>query len=330
MDRFRSLEIFAATAERLNFAAAARDLKLTRAMVSKHIADLEARLGVRLFQRTTRRANLTEAGRALAARAGTLLETLNETEDAVREFHTVLRGKLRVNAPVTFGAMHLAPLVARFLTENPGVELDLTLNDRAVDLIDEGYDLVIRVGVPADSSLIMRRLAPARLIVVGSPDYLRRNGLPKRPIDLKKHNCLGYSYWALKDEWPLTADGTTERVRVKGALSANNGDVLRQAALEGLGLILQPTFSIADDLRAGRLVHVLPNYTARELAIQALYAPGAAPTAKLRAFIDLLAKEWSGTPPWERKISPRSHEGARRPTKKKLTRPVRRSLGEGG
>jgi DNA-binding transcriptional LysR family regulator len=305
MDRFRSLEVFAATAERLSFASAARDLNLTRAMVSKHIADLEQRLGVRLFQRTTRRVSLTEAGRTLAARAGSLLDTLSETENAVRELQTVLRGKLRVNAPVTFGTMHLGPLVSRFLNDNPGVELDLTLNDRAVDLVDEGYDLVIRIGVPQDSSLIMRRLAPARLIIVGSPDYLRRNGLPKKPADLKKHNCLGYAYWALRDEWPLTADGHTERVRVKGTLAANNGDILRAAAREGLGLILQPTFSIADDIRTGSLVQVLANFCPRELTIQALYAPGAAPNAKLRAFIDLLAKEWSGTPPWDRALERR-------------------------
>ena len=312
MDRFRSLEIFAVTAERLNFAAAARDLKLTRAMVSKHIADLEDRLGVRLFHRTTRRANLTEAGRALAARAGPLIDTLNETENAVRDLHTVLRGRLRVNAPVSFGALFVAPLIARFLGEHPGVEIDLTLNDRAVDLVEEGYDVVVRIGVPADSSLIVRRLAPARLVIVGSPDYLKRIGLPKAPADLKRHNCLGYAYWSLRDEWQLTApDGKPERVKVKGSLVANNGDALRAAALAGVGLILQPTFSVCDDIRGGRLVPVLTNYALRELTVHALYAPGAAPNAKLRAFIDLLAKDWGGTPPWERAIekrSPRPHK----------------------
>lgn len=303
MDRFRTLNVFAKTAERLNFAAAARDLKLTRAMVSKHIGDLEDHLGVRLFQRTTRRVSLTEAGRALAARAGAVIDALNETEDAVRELHTVLRGKLRVNAPVSFGNRHLTPLIARFLSDHPGVEIDLTLNDRTVDLIDEGYDLVVRIGTPQASSLIMRRLAEGRLIIVGSPDYLRRHGLPKQPADLTKHNCLGYAHWALRDEWPLTApDGRTERVRVKGTLSANNGDALRAAALAGLGLILQPTFSIGCDIASGALVQVLPAYKPRELTIQALYAPGAAPNAKLRAFIDMLVKEWSGTPPWDREM----------------------------
>lgn len=300
MDRLRSLEVFAVTAERLNFAAAARDLKLTRAMVSKHIADLEARLGVRLFHRTTRRVNLTEAGRTLAERAADAIDAVNETEDAVRDLQTVLKGRLRVNAPVTFGSQQLAPLIARFLGENPGVEIDLTLNDRAVDLVEEGYDIVIRVGVPADSSLMSRRLAPARLMIVGSPDYLRRNGMPKAPADLKRHNCLGYAYWSLRDEWHLTTPrGKLERVKVRGSLVANNGDALRVAALEGVGLIQQPSFSICDDLRHGRLVHVLSDHPIRELTVHALYAPGAAPNAKIRALIDLLAKAWAGEPPWE-------------------------------
>lgn len=303
MDRFRNLEVFAKTAERLNFAAAARELKLTRAMVSKHIADLEARVGTRLFQRTTRRVSLTEAGRMLAARAGAVIDALQETEDAVRELHTVLTGRLRVNAPVSFGAKHLTPLVARFLGHHPGVSIDLTLNDRAVDLIEEGYDIVIRIGVLTDSSLIARRLAPARLAIVASPDYLKRWGVPKTPADLKRHNCLGYTYWSLRDEWLLTGPaGKAERVRVKGSLSANNGDALRRAALDGVGLILQPTFSIADDLRTGRLVRVLAAYAPRELAVHALYAPGAAPSAKLRAFIDMLAAAWQGTPPWDRAL----------------------------
>ena len=146
-----------------------------------------------------------------------------------------------------------------------------------------------------------RRLAPGRLLVVGSPDYLKRNGTPKQPSDLKRHNCLGYDYWALRDEWPLTGrDGRTERVRVNGSLRANNGDALRIAALDGLGLILQPSFSVGADIAAGRLVHVLPEYKPRELSVYALYAPGSAPNAKLRTFIDTLAKTWGGTPPWER------------------------------
>jgi DNA-binding transcriptional LysR family regulator len=273
-------------------------------MVSKHIADLEARLGVRLFHRTTRRVSLTEAGRALAERASGVIDALNESEDAVRELQTVLKGRLRVNAPVTFGSQQLAPLIARFLGDNPGVDIDLTLNDRAVDLVEEGYDVVIRIGVPADSSLIARRLAPARLMIVGSPDYLRRNGLPKAPDDLKRHNCLGYAYWSLRDEWHLTApSGKLERVKVKGSLIANNGDALRTAALEGVGLIQQPTFSICTDLREGRLVQVLAGYTIRELTVHALYAPGAAPNAKVRALIDLLAREWTGIPPWDREVA---------------------------
>ena len=301
MDRFRSYEVFVRTAEKLNFAAAARDLKLTRAMVSKHVADLEHHLGTRLFQRTTRRVSLTEAGRALAARASTLIEAVGETEDAVRELHSELRGRLRVNAPVTFGAQFVAPLVAKFLKEHPAVDVDLTLNDRTVDLVEEGYDLVIRIGRLQDSSLIARQLAPARLVIAGAPSYLKAAGIPRVPSDLKKHNCLGYAYWSLRDEWPLTTpEGKTERVRVKGSLVSNNGDALREAAIQGLGLIMQPAFSIAADLRSGRLQEVLTGHAPRDLTVQALYAPGSAPTAKLRAFIDTLAREWKGSPPWDR------------------------------
>jgi DNA-binding transcriptional LysR family regulator len=301
MDKFRSYEVFVRTAEKLNFAAAARDLKLTRAMVSKHVADLEHHLGTRLFQRTTRRVSLTEAGRTLAARASTLMEAVGETEDAVRELHSELRGRLRVNTAVSFGAEFVAPLVARFLKEHPGVEIDLTLNDRTVDLVEEGYDLVIRIGRPLDSSLIARQLAPVRLLVVGAPAYFKAAGSPRVPADLRKHNCLGYAYWSLRNEWPLTPPGgRTERVRVQGSLVSNNGDALRLAAIQGLGLIMAPSFTVASDLRSGRLQEVLPGQAPSDLAVQALYAPGSAPTAKLRAFIDMLAKEWKGTPPWDR------------------------------
>lgn len=308
MDRFRAYEVFVRTAEKLNFAAAARDLKLTRAMVSKYVADLEQHLGTRLFQRTTRRVSLTEAGRTLAARAATLIEAVGETEDEVRELHTQLRGRLRVNAPVTFGSQFVTPVVARFLKDHPAVDIDLTLNDRTVDLVEEGYDIVIRIGRPQDSTLIARHLAPARLVVAGAPSYLKTSGVPRIPADLRRHNCLGYAYWSLRDEWPLTPPGgRTERVRVKGSLASNSGDALREAAIQGLGLIMAPAFSISADLRDGRLQEVLRGQAPADLAIQALYAPGSAPTAKLRAFIDALAREWKGAPPWERvgRTSPR-------------------------
>jgi DNA-binding transcriptional LysR family regulator len=301
MDRFRSLEVFAASAAHQNFAVAARELKLTRAMVSRHIAELEAHLGTRLFQRTTRRVSLTDAGRVLAARANALIEALGDTENAVRDMNATLHGPLRVNAPVSFGHEYLAPLVAAFLRKHPGVSVDLTLNDRTVDLVEEGYDVVIRVGVPADSSLIARRLAPAHLVIVGSPSYLKARGTPARPEDLKDHNCLGYTYWSLRNEWPLTGpDGKTRRIRVSGSMTSNNGDALRVAALQGIGLILQPTFSVGPDIAAGRLVNVLPGFQPRELTVHALYAPGAAPGARLRAFIDTLATAWSGTPVWDK------------------------------
>lgn len=300
MDRIDALAAFHAAAADGGFAAAARRLKLSRAQVSKLIAEMETQLGARLFQRTTRRLNLTEAGRSYLNATRVVLETLDGAANAVRDTQSTLTGPLRINAPVSFGIAHIAPLLTGFLAQHPGVQIDLTLNDRVVDLIEEGYDMVVRIGVLPDSSLIARRLAPARLAIVGAPAYFKRHGRPKRPEDLKAHNCLGYSYWSLRDEWPLTGpDGRTMRVKVRGTFSSNNGDALRQCALDGLGLIQQPTFSIGPDLAAGRLERVLTGYGLRDLAVYAVTAPGAA-GLKHRAFADYLARAWAGTPPWDK------------------------------
>jgi DNA-binding transcriptional LysR family regulator len=300
MDRIDALAAFHAAATDGGFASAARRLNLSRAQVSKAIAELEARLGARLFQRTTRRMSLTEAGRGYLDATRGVLETLDGAAKALRETQTTLSGSLRINAPVSFGTAHLAPLLTNFLERHPGVRIDLTLNDRVVDLVEEGYDMAVRIGVLPDSSLVARRLAPARLAIVGSPSYFKRHGRPRRPEDLRAHNCLGYSYWSLRDAWPLTgADGRTTRVKVRGSLSSNNGDALRQCALDGLGIIQQPTFSIGPDLAAGRLERVLTGYGLRDLAVYAVAAPGVA-GAKQRAVADHLAKAWAGTPPWDK------------------------------
>lgn len=299
MDRLAALSAFHAAAGDGGFAAAARRLKLSRAQVSKLIGDLETQLGARLFQRTTRRMSLTTAGHSYLNATRGVLETLDGAANAVRDSQTRLTGPLRVNAPVSFGAAHLAPLLTSFLTRHPGIQIDLTLNDRIVDVIEEGFDMAIRIGVLADSSLMARRLAPARLAIVGSPTYFKRNGRPKQPEDLKAHNCLGYAHWSLRDEWPFTKpDGRTTRVKVTGTLSSNNGDALRQCALDGLGIIQQPTFSIGPDLAKGRLERVLTGYGLRDLGVYAVTAPGAM-GLKQRALSDHLAKAWAGTPPWD-------------------------------
>jgi DNA-binding transcriptional LysR family regulator len=300
MDRFDALAAFHAAATEGGFAAAARRTKLNRAQVSKTIAALEAELGARLFQRTTRRMSLTEAGRRYLAATRGVLETLDGAVNAVRETQTMLSGPLRINAPVSFGTAHVAPLLTAFLGQHPGVQIDLTLNDRVVDLVEEGYDMVIRIGVLPSSSLIARRLAPARLAIVASPAYFKRHGRPKRPEDLKGHNCLGYAHWSLHDEWPFTdAQGRTVRVKVRGTFASNNGDALRQCALDGLGVIQQPTFSIGPDLAAGRLERVLAGYGLRDLGVYSVTAPGAA-GLKQRALADYLARAWAGTPPWDK------------------------------
>lgn len=300
MDRLTALTAFHAAANDGGFAAAARRMNLSRAQVSKLIAELEGHLGARLFQRTTRALSLTAAGRSYLNATRGVLETLDGAAQAVRDAQTSLTGLLRLNAPVSFGAAHLAPLLTPFLTLHPGVQIDLTLNDRVVDVVEEGYDMAIRIGVLTDSRLIARRLAPARLAIVGSPAYFKRHGRPKRPEDLKAHNCLGYAHWSLRDAWPLTGpDGRTTRVTVQGTLSSNNGDALRQCALDGLGLIQQPTFSIGPDLAARRLERVLAGYGLRDLGVYAVTAPGAM-GLKQRALADFLARAWAGTPSWDK------------------------------
>lgn len=300
MDRLAALTAFHAAAAEGGFAAAARRLSLSRAQTAKLVAELEDALGARLFQRTTRRMSLTAAGRSYLNATRGVLETLEGAANAVREAQTTLSGSLRINAPVSFGTAHLAPLLTAFLAQHPAAQIDLTLNDRVVDLVEEGYDMVIRIGVLPDSSLTARRLAPARLAIVASPDYFKRHGRPKRPEDLKNHNCLGYAHWSLRDEWPFTdPDGRTTRVKVRGSVTSNNGDVLRQCALDGLGIIQQPTFSIGPDLAAGRLQRVLAGYGLRDLGVYAVTAPGAM-GLKQRALADHLAKAWAGTPPWDK------------------------------
>jgi DNA-binding transcriptional LysR family regulator len=233
LDRFATLEAFVAVARSGSFARAAEKLGLSRAMVSKHIQALEARLGTRLLNRTTRQVSLTEAGRNFQQRAERLLAELEDAEgDAAQEADTP-RGTLRISAPVSFGVTHVAPALAAFLAAHPGLRGDLALNDRVVDVVEEGFDLAVRIGRLPDSMLIARRLAVARLAVIASPGYLSRHGRPTQPDDLAGHNCLTYAYAASRDEWRFVGKQGTRSVAVQGSLRANNGDALREAVLGG-------------------------------------------------------------------------------------------------
>src|SRR6516162_460735 len=223
MDRLTAMEVFVRVVEKGGFTAAAAHLRLSRAMVSKHVQDLEAHLGARLLNRTTRKLSLTEAGRVYYDRSTQLLAELAETEEAVGELQAKPRGRLRVNAPVSFGSLHLAAAIADYMATYPDVAVELTLNDRIVDLVEEGYDLAVRVARLADSSLIARRLAPCRFVVCASPGYLKRHGRPEHPADLAQHNYLCYSYSAGGDEWRFDGPDGSIAIQLKEMLQTNNG-----------------------------------------------------------------------------------------------------------
>ena len=293
------MKVFAAVVDCGSFAAAADRLEISRAMASKYISQLEAHLGTRLLQRTTRKLMLTETGTVYHDRCAQILADIKEAEEGAASLSGAPRGTLRLTLPVSFGLLHMGPLIAEYLKRYPEVRVDALLVDRTVDLIEEGFDLAVRIGKLAESGLVARRLGSDRIVISGSPDYLKRRGVPKAPADLSRHNCLTYSYAATGDEWRMKdRDGLPHTVRVSGSLRVSNGDMAKLAALEGVGLIRQPMFLVGDDIRAGRLVQVLADYPAEELGIHALYPSRKHVPAKVRAFVELLTETFAPQREW--------------------------------
>lgn len=299
MDRLGGMAVFAAVVEAKSFSAAARRLGVSKSAVSKQVARLEQRLGARLLNRTTRRLALTEAGMAFYEHCARILAEAGEAELAVTRLHGRPRGTIRINAPMTFGLMHIAPAVSDFLAENPELRVDMVLDDRFVDLIDEGFDVAVRIGALADSSLVARRLAPVRTVVCGAPDYFRRRGEPALPADLADHNCLLYAYESTA-EWRFEGPDGALAVRVRGDFRANNGDALRAVALAGHGITLIPTFIVGEDLASGRLRTVLDDYRVPERAVHAVYPHRRYLSPKIRAFVDFFAARFGPEPYWDR------------------------------
>ncbi len=299
LDTLVGMAVFARVVDDGGFSAAARRLGLSKSAVSKQVAALEDRLGARLLNRTTRRMSLTEAGTALVERCRRVLAEAEAAQDAIGLLQAAPTGVLRVNAPMTFGTLHLAPAIPDFLERHPGISVDLNLNDRMVDLVEEGFDVAVRIARLADSSLVARKLAPMRRVMVASPLYLARRGVPERLADLAGHDCFSYSYVAAGDEWRFTGPDGEEVVQPTGRLRANNGEVLREAALAGIGIAVLPVFIAGPDLAAGRLVQVLPQYDNRGGAIYAVWPSGRHPSPKLRAFVDFLAERFGPNPYWE-------------------------------
>jgi DNA-binding transcriptional LysR family regulator len=301
MDRLRAFEVFVTVVSRGGFARAADALGTSPANVTRYVNELEAHLGTRLLNRSSRTLSLTEAGETLYARSKSILDEVAETEGLVSSASVEPRGRLRINAPVSFGIQYLAPLWPAFMRQYPGIELDVGLIDRVVDIVDEGYDLAIRISRAGSTSHAARKLATSQNILCASPDYLARHGLPHTPADLAGHRCIGYTYASTGDEWQLAdARGKAHPVKVDCHMHTNNGDTARAAALAGQGVIWQPTFLIGRDLREGKLVQVLPEYRLPDIDILALYPSRRHLSARVRVMIDFLVDAFDGVPPWDR------------------------------
>jgi DNA-binding transcriptional LysR family regulator len=297
MDRFKEMQNFVAVVEAGSFVGAGEALRISKAAVSRSVIELEARLGARLLQRTTRRLSLTEAGQAYYARCKAILADVDEADSAVGAVTGHPAGRLRVNAPFSFGILHLAPLWGPFMERYPDLELEVSLADRLVDVVDEGYDAVIRISDMADSSLVYRRLASTRVRLCASPEYLARHGSPADVDAIARHPVIAYSYAAQGDVWRFDTPAGAREVQTRPRMRTNNGDTCRQAALAHQGLVLQPDFLIGEDLRSGHLVEVLPECRGREIGIYIVYPSRKHLSVKVRALVDFLVEAFAA-PAW--------------------------------
>lgn len=293
------LAVFATVAELEGFSAAARRLGVSKAMVSTAIARLEQRLGVRLMQRTTRRLSLTEAGAAALPHAQRALLAARDAEEAATESSTTPRGTLRINAPMSFGVLHVAPALGAFAAAYPEVRVDLVLDDRIVDLVEGGFDLAIRIGALPDSALVAQRVGRNRNVLVAHKSYLKRAGAPAKPAALVDHAALVYSGASAPNRWNLVRGGREETVRVRALLSANSSLALREAALQGLGIARMPLFVVGEDLAKGRLQQVLPGWELPEQGIFAITTARELQPRKTRAFIDFFRARIGQPHYWE-------------------------------
>jgi DNA-binding transcriptional LysR family regulator len=297
MDKFMEMRTFSSVVEAGSFVGAADALGLSKTAVSRYVGELEQRLDVRLLHRTTRKLSLTQDGEIFYARCKELLSGIDEAEAEVGSRTGEATGLLKVTVPVSFGVLHLAEVWGAFRARHPKVTLDVTVSDRVADLVEDGFDLAIRIARMPDSSLISRRLGSTRVVLCASPAYLQSNGTPKHPRDLAQHAVLAYNHWSDRDEWVFEGPEGTVSVRTQPVIRSNNGDVCRAGALQHQGIILQPTFLVGRDLAAGTLVELMPAYRSIELGIHAVYASRRHVAPKVRLLIDLLV-EWFREPRW--------------------------------
>jgi DNA-binding transcriptional LysR family regulator len=300
MDRFENMNAFVRVVEAGSISAAADRMGVAKSVVSRRLKELEEHLGVELFHRTTRQMNLTDSGRAFYQQSVRILADILEAEHATSQFHGALKGNLKVAVPLSFGLMHLGPAITAFLQTHPDIEFDLDFNDRQVDLLAEGFDLAIRIASLPDSSLIARRLAPIQAIMCASPAYLERMGTPQAPEQLVRHHCLVYNLISNSDSWNVhDATGQLIKTRIVPYLKASNGEFLRDAAADGLGIVLLPAFIVHREIERGALVPVLTGYRYTQLAAYAIYPQTRHLSQRVRAFVDFLSQRFEGVPYWD-------------------------------
>ena len=300
MDTLADVAVFVQVVERGSFTAAANRLDLSKAVVSKYVTRLENQLGVRLLNRTTRRLSLTEAGRLFYERGKQGLQHIEEAQNLVGLLQDEPRGTLRLNAPMSFGILHVAPALGDFLARYPDLSVDLNLDDRKVDMVEEGFDVSIRITNLSDSSLIARRIAPCRHAIVAAPDYLSRRGTPQSPADLLGHHIITYRYQEAALEWSFHTENDEQiSIAVTGAVRMNNSLAIREALVGGLGITRTPTFVVGRDIREGRLREVLTDYRSPTVPIYMIYPRRRHLQPKVRAFMDFMSQRITEKPYWD-------------------------------
>lgn len=303
MDRFAQLDAFVAVVESGSFSKAATRLGIGKSIVSRRLGGLETSLGVQLLQRTTRRLSLTDAGRQFYEHAVRILGQLEEAEQSVGDSAAELRGRMRIAGPLSFGLRHLSGALAEFLSHHPGIEIDLDLNDREVNLVEEGLDMTVRIGELQDSSLVARRLGTARVVICASPAYLAAHGTPSHPDDLHHHTGLHYSNIAPAQAWRFDVGENRLRTVLPGIrMRANNGDILVDMAVAGLGIVIVPSFTVARRIDRGELVTILDAFRRPSTGIHAVFPPGRLIPRRVRTFADFLAERFGDRPEWDRLI----------------------------
>jgi DNA-binding transcriptional LysR family regulator len=300
MDKLTSMRAFTKVVAHGSFSEAAREMRLSRSAISKYVIDLEAELGAQLLNRTTRSASPTDNGRAYYERCLAILADVEDADRASAQLQSQPRGLLRINAPMSFGTLHLGSAIADFIGLYPDLQVQLVLSDQQIDTVQEGFDLTIRIADVPSSSMIARKLVSAHRVFCAAPSYLKVRGSPKLPDDLRRHDCLSYGYLSTGVQWKLTGKDGDHWLQIPWKLCSNNAEVLRDAAVKGRGIALLPTFIVGPDLRAGKLRPILSKYRAPELSVCALYPPTRHLAVKVRVFIDFLIERFGNNPYWDK------------------------------